>query len=157
MKCPKCSKDISFWEWFKFEYRCESCFNNPKKKRKKQLVVDTKKKELELEKEREILKGQFKYGLIMLGIILILMTYYVGFVSDSGYYNNVTQQKYTVQEAKAICDNPLSGLFDIQTPNICRQVRRTFFISVGVMALGIILFIAGILQNLVIYNYNLNK
>lgn len=47
MKCPKCSKNISFWDWFKNEYKCETC-----KKKEKEVFAKNFRKSLE-QYERE--------------------------------------------------------------------------------------------------------
>ena len=37
MKCPVCQKEITFWEWFKYEYKCKNCLKKSKKEWNKEV------------------------------------------------------------------------------------------------------------------------
>ena len=168
--CVGCGKKLKFLEGYSDSDGewCKDCFD----KRDKILEKLEEKKKLE-EKEREEksknlekdkhdpshknIKKNYKIGLIIIGITLILVGCFVLLVLDSGYYNKITEQKYTIQEAKALCDNPLSGFVGTDNSELCRGVQQNFFISLGLIILGGILLITGILQNLIIYNYRLSK
>jgi len=157
MKCPECHESISFWEWFKYEYKCKKCFNSDKKELERKVKIESDKKELKTKKEREASKGNYKYALVIIGIILVCIASYMMFISDSTYYNTITKEKYTLSEVKNDCDNPFVEFFGVKTDSICRSVKTTYVRYLGLMIIGILLLIIGIIKNLMIYNYNLNK
>ncbi len=162
--CEVCGNKIPFWKFSKIingKLHCHNCFSKHETKIKVQKekieVEEMKKRKIEKKNKIEASKDNYKSGLITIGIIIICITYYFGFLSDSGYYNKISNQKYTIYEAKKLCDNPLTALSNYDTPNVCGDVNKSFFISTGIMIFGVILLFIGIIQNLIIYNYNLNK
>ena len=151
-KCDICGKKISWWKFSELIDNKLHCLNCSKK-----FEINLKEKSKKTTKNLKFSKNNYKIFLIMIGIILIFTTFYIGFISNSGYYNKITEQKYTIQEAKTLCNNQLVNLFNVETSKVCKNVKNVFFLSLSMMILGSILLLIGIIQNLIIYNYNLNK
>ena len=156
-KCDVCGRHIAFWRFSELinnKLHCFYCFKEYKFKNEKKEIGKTKRGREEIDiNENKNSKGDYKLGFIILGVLIIIVVFYVIFVLEGA-------NAHTLLETKEMCNNPLLEIAFFSASNIsetCRLIKIAFYVLIGGMIFGIISILIGIVQNLMIYNYRLNK